>query len=170
MFCALIGELLALPELWLLARHKEGEILIMNNSDASTAPNGRASWGAALVAALPLVSFPAALLLERTMYRVLGTVRLGFLFRLLWADALQGGVMPMIFYLLLLGGLLFAWLKGFPRWSYPNLGWLLIFLISEMDVWVLDDPYLWRVWGPFLVTLLLAVLLRPSREPLQAPA
>ena len=125
MFCALIGELLALPELWLLARHKEGEILIMNNSDASTAPNGRASWGAALVAALPLVSFPAALLLERTMHRVLGTVRLGFLFRLLWADALQGGVMPMILYLLLVGGLLFAWLKGFPRsgcWTTHTFG------------------------------------------------
>jgi len=73
----------------------------------------------------------------------------------------------MIFYLLLLFGFLIAWLREFPRWSYTYLGWLVIILISGLGVSGLYDPYLWLIWGPFLVTLLFAILLNPTLKPLK---
>lgn len=149
----------------LRASHSLKEVVMTDNNRNREQP---ASWAATLAAALPLAGFPILWLLAETIHRLFYAVHLDSLFRLLWTDALRGSAMPTIFHLLLLAGLLTAWLKGFPRWSYPYLGWLLVFLISEMDIWVLDDPYLWRVWAPFLVTLLLAILLRPSREPLRA--
>jgi hypothetical protein len=149
----------------LRASHSLKEVVMTDNNRNREQP---ASWAATLAAALPLAGFPVLWLLAGTIRRLFYAVHLDSLFHLLWTDALRISVMPMIFYLLLLAGLLTAWLKGFPRWSYPYLGWLLVFLISEMDIWVLDDPYLWRVWVPFLVTLLFAILLRPSREPLHA--
>ena len=105
-----VGELLALPGLWLHAhrreRRKEGErrIFIVSNSDSSVALSGRASssWGAALVAVLPLVGFPVTWFMAGTVRRLLGAVHLDILYRLLWADAMRGSVMPMVFYLLLL--------------------------------------------------------------------
>jgi hypothetical protein len=164
----LVGELLALPGLWLLAVQRERSILTVNNPDASAAPNGPVSWGATLAAALPLVGFIGAISMTGTVRRLLDALHLQILFHLLWRDAIRAAAMPMVFYLLLLGGLLVAWLKGFPRWSYPYLGWLPVFLISGVGISGLDDPYLPLIWGPLLITLLLAILLRPSLEPLSA--
>lgn len=172
-FRTLVGELLALPGLWLLAVQRERSILTVNNPDASAVPNGKAargpaSWGATLAAALPLVGFLGAISMAGTVRRLLGALHLQILFHLLWRNAIWVAAMPMVFYLLLLGGLLVAWLRGFPRWSYPYLGWLPVFLISGVGVSWLDVPYLPLIWGPLLVTLLLAILLRPSLEPLSA--
>jgi hypothetical protein len=169
----LVGELLALPGLWLLAVQRERSILTVNNPDASAAPNGPAtrgpaSWSATLAAGLPLVGFIGAISMTGTVRRLLDALHLQILFHLLWRDAIRAAAMPMVFYLLLLGGLLVAWLKGFPRWSYPYLGWLPVFLISGVGISGLDDPYLPLIWGPLLITLLLAILLRPSLEPLSA--
>jgi hypothetical protein len=123
------------------------------------------SWREALAGTLPLVGFVVSIVMAGVMRRLLAAAHLGFLYRLLWADAIRAAAMPMAFYLLL-GGLLAAWLKGFPRWSYPYLGWLPVFVLSGFLG--PDDPTFWRIWAPLLGTLLFALLLRPSLAPLKA--
>jgi hypothetical protein len=176
LFRTFFRELLALPALWMHARRRDRDTsehvqrrrLIMTELDPIAAPSGRSSWRAALATALLLVTFPAAWRLAHFPRLLLAGGRLDFLYRLLWTDVIRYAVSPAIFYLVLLGGLLVAWRKDFPRWSYPYVGWLLVFLVFGFGVSGFDDPYLYRIWGPLLVTLLLAVLLRPSAEPLRA--
>ena len=168
MFGTFIKELCALPALWLLAYQRERRVASMKTWESSAAPDSRGSWGAVLVAVLPLVGFVCVFAVAGVARRLLGAIHLDVLFRLLWADALRIAAMPIVFYLLLLGGLLAAWLKDFPRWSYPYLGWLLVLLVPSLGSFGLHPPYLWRFWGPLVVTLLLAILLRPSLKPLRA--
>ena len=167
-FWTFIKELRALPALWLLAYQRERRLSSMKTYSSSAAPDDRSSWGAVLAATLPLVGFVCLFAMAGVARRLLGAIHLDVLFRLLWADALRIAAMPIVFYLLLLGGLLAAWLKDFPRWSYPYLGWLLVLLVPSLGSFGLHPPYLWRFWGPLLVTLLLAILLRPSLKPLRA--
>jgi len=167
---AFLGELFVLPALWLYACQRERRVYRMETSGGNASVNGRDSWGATLAAVLPLIGFVGVSATAGIAHHVLGAVHLDVLFRLLWADALRIGVAPIIFYLLLLGGFLAAWLKGFPRWSYPYLGWLLLFLVASLGSTGLDDPYLWRIWGPLLITLLIAISLRPSLKPLSSLA
>ena len=156
------GEVLALPGLWMLAHKRERRALTMNDSRASTIADGPASWRAALAAALPLAAFSVFDVLSGPMRRLLHGVDLDVVYNVLWADAVRASVLPMIFYLLVLGGLLIGWWRGFPRgfprWSAPYLGWLVVVLIFGLGVSGLDDPHLWRSWGAFLATLLLASL------------
>lgn len=137
---------------------------------ANTPATSRESWGAALAAALPLVAFLCVGVIDSAAHRLAGAGSGAALIRLLWADALQIAAIPIVFYLVLLGGLLAAWLKGFPRWSYAYLGWLLLFLIASLGSVGRDGTYLWRIWAPFLGTLLLAIVLRPSPGPLRSLA
>jgi hypothetical protein len=163
-----LGELLALPGLWFLACRRERRDLIVGHAEAGGKPDGRASWGATLAAALPLAAFIALTSLSGAMRGVFAAVRLTTLYRLLWTHPMRIAAVPAVFYLLLLGGLLVAWRRSFPRWSYPYLGWLLVFALAGLGISGLDDPYLWRTWVPLLVTLLLALVLRRSTDPLRA--
>lgn len=167
-FCTWIDELLALPGLWLLARQRGGRMSVMDVNHASDPDDSPASWVATLAAALPLVGFMASYFLAKGLYTLLASLHLSALFSFLWMDVLGIAVMPLVFYLVLLGGLLVAWLQAFPRWSYPYLGWLLVLLISAIGLPGPGNPYPARVWGLFALTLLLAVLLRPSWEPFKA--
>jgi len=127
--------------------------------------NEPASWGDVLAAILPLAGYALTVLMAETMRRLLYAIHWGGLFRVLWADVIRQAPMPMLFYVLLLGGLLFAWVKAFPRWSYPYLGWLVILISCWLGV---DDSYQWLMWGLWLFTMLLAVLLVRSTAPLIA--
>ena len=165
-----LGELLALPRLWSLAYQRERRILKMNGSQPSTITNEQASWKAAIAAVLPLVCFPLLFLSYGAIRDLLYAAHLDSLFGILMTDVTTFGIyIP--FYLLLLFGFLFAWLRDFPRWSYTYLGWLMIILISGLGISELNDPYLKYlklIWGPFLVALLIAVLLNPTIKPLKA--
>jgi hypothetical protein len=165
-----IGELLAQPGLWFLAYQRERRVLKMNGSQVSTMSNEKASWKAAIAAILPLVCFPLLILMTGTLRSLLFAAHLHFLYYALWTDVTTFGIyIP--FYLLLLFGFLFAWLRDFPRWSYTYLGWLMIILISGLGISELNDPYLKYlklIWGPFLVALLFAILLNPTIKPLKA--
>ena len=142
----------------------------MNGSQVSTMSNEKASWKATIAAILPLVCFPLLILMTGTMRSLLFSVHLDFLYYALWTDVTTFGIyIP--FYLLLLFGFLFAWLRDFPRWSYTYLGWLMIILISGLGISELNDPYLKYlklIWGPFLVALLFSILLNPTIKPLKA--
>jgi hypothetical protein len=140
----------------------------MNSAQVNAIPNEQDSWRAALAAVLPLASFPLLLFMTGTMRGLFYAAHLDFLFNALWTDVIKVAIVPMIFYLLLLCGLLFAWLRDFPRWSYTYLGWFVIILISGLGISGLYDPYLWLIWGPFLVTMLFAILLNPTLKPLKA--
>lgn len=139
-------------------------------SSTNTLANSRESWGATLGAILPLVAFGCVCVMDATARLSIGAGSGAAVMRLLWADSLQIATIPIVFYLVLLGGLLAAWLKGFPRWSFSYLGWLLLFLIASLGSAGADSSYVWRIWGPFVATLLLAIVLRPSPEPLRALA
>jgi hypothetical protein len=161
------GEVLALPGLWLVAHRRERRAAMTNSSRASTVADGPASWGATLAAALPLVAFTVSDVMEGPMRGLLRGAILDVVYNVLWADVIRAAFLPMVFHLLLLVGLLISWLKGFPRWSTPYLGWLVVVLIFGLGVPGLADPHLWRSWGAFLATLLLASLLRSPRKALR---
>ena len=181
LFRYFISELLALPGLWFLACQHERRVFKMTASENLNIPERPASWGAALTAALPLLAYIVLVLTTGPIRQVMRAVGLTTLFDFLWVNVIRAAPMPMLFYLLLLGGLLLAWLKGFPHWSFTYLSWLVIFLISgmgiipglnssylrEMGLIGFKDPYLQRIWIPFIITLLLALLLDHSIKPLR---
>ncbi len=80
-------------------------------------------------------------------------------------------------YLVILGGLLCGWLKGFPRWTFLYLGYSLIFSlylsyaaspgirIFNIPIWG-GELWGWRAWVPLgLVILLVLVLGQSARQP-----
>ena len=173
-------ELLALPGLWLLAYQRQRRVLKMTGSIVPELPDRQASWAAAFVAVFPLVGYIGLVLLADPLRHLMPVVGLTALFDFLWVNVIRAGPMPMIFYLLLLAGLLLAWLKGFPCWSFTYLSWLVIFLISGMGIIPVftspylqqigltgfKDPFLRRIWIPLILTLLLALLFDHSSKPL----
>lgn len=63
-----------------------------------------------------------------------------------------------------------GWIKDFPRWNFPAIGFCLLFSIYLMNVKVpvISENILgaWA-WLPFFLTLLLCTLLNPSIKPIQ---
>jgi hypothetical protein len=128
--------------------------------------HGRGSWGEALAGMVPFLVIGLArtiiALVEERPYVWLGYVAL-WLF--------TGG------YLALLIGFGVGWVKGFPRWSYPYAGYVLVFTLYFMSVEISglrifnyifgsNDPWGWRAWIPFLVMAVIALLLTRSMRPL----
>lgn len=103
--------------------------------------HGRGSWGEALAAAVPFLAFG----LMTVLYEVL----LHLNYAWLWGE--------IACYVVLLIGLGVGWLKGFPRWSYPYGGLVLVF------AWWLG----WWPWIPFLLMAVVALLLTRSVHPLR---
>jgi hypothetical protein len=145
------------------------DMMALSGEVRSSGPTqGRAPWWAAVAAALPLAGYALSVLMAGTMRHFLSAIQPGSLFRVLWANVLRDAPMPVIFYLPLLTGLVVAWTRGFPRWSYPYLGWLAIVILFGLGVSGPADLHLWLTWGPLLSATLLAILLRRPSEPLQA--
>lgn len=71
-------------------------------------------------------------------------------------------------YLVLLIGFAVGWVKGFPRWSYPYVGWtLFIHLLGNRTVsglWIFSGL---GEWIPLLVVAVIALLLTRSVRPLR---
>jgi hypothetical protein len=127
--------------------------------------HGRGSWGKALAGMVPFLAFG----LTKVLYEVL----------LLHPNPvwLWGEIAC---YVVLLIGLGVGWVKGFPRWSYPygglvlvsTLGWMGIPAqnLSDHNIWILkryNELLGWRAWIPFLLMAVIALLLTRSVRPLR---
>lgn len=69
-------------------------------------------------------------------------------------------------------GLCIAWIRDFPRWSYPYFGQVLLFSLYMMNVatpgFLFDrELWGWRAWIPFLVVAVVSFLVTRSFHPLQ---
>lgn len=133
--------------------------------------NRRASWGEALLGALPFLLFGMAYLLE-------GIAELGghfsLAFNLLDGTLLDGPpthpvitlTLPIGVYIVSVLGLLFGVKKGFPRWSYAYLG------MSFYFGWYYGNGRFYGVvydswaWLPTVAAILMGLLLARSFEPL----
>jgi hypothetical protein len=91
---------------------------------------------------------------------------------------------PGLRYVLFVGWLVFpvivlgiGWVKSFPRWSYPCVGFVLLFSLYMMNVatpglWIFgytfgrNDLWGWRSWIPFLVMAAIVLLITRSLRPL----
>ena len=108
---------------------------------------------------------------------LLATIPFG-LFGLAWAFSNTGFNVPqfirlfvfwttMISMFVLLG---IGWIKNFPRWSFPAIGFCLLFSMFFMMM-VISDPIdddlgLWA-WIPLLITLIISLIFKPSIEPIK---
>lgn len=68
-------------------------------------------------------------------------------------------------------GMCIGWIHGFPRWSYPYVGHVLVFSLYMMNVatpgFLFDkEPWGWRAWIPFLMITGIALLLTRSPDPI----
>jgi hypothetical protein len=125
-----------------------------------------ASWGVALVGALPFLLFGLAHLLD-------GIAELGGHTRLAF-NALDGSLnhpaiiltLPMGVYLVSVLGLLIGILKGFPRWSYAYLGMSLYFGLYYYNGSFYGVDYSSWAWIPSFAAILLGLLLTRSSQPL----
>jgi hypothetical protein len=73
----------------------------------------------------------------------------------------------LVFYGLALTGLFIGWIQGFPLWSYSYLGWSLVIAWWEMYTSIFNTDWGYRVWLPFGIMILLALLWTRSLEPLK---
>ena len=126
----------------------------------------RASWGAALVGALPFLLFGLAYLLE-------GIAELGghdhLAFNLLDGSLNRPAIIltaPMGVYFVCALGLLFGVLKGFPRWSYAYLGMSLYFGWYYSNGCFHGVEYNSWAWLPSFAAIILGLLLTRSLQPL----
>jgi hypothetical protein len=126
----------------------------------------RASWGAALVGALPFLFFGLAYLLD-------GFTELGGHYRPAF-NLLDGSLnrpaititAPMGVYFVSALGLLFGVLKGFPRWSYAYLGMSIYFGWDYSIGRYYGVNYDSWAWLPLFAAIILGLLLTRSLQPL----
>jgi hypothetical protein len=137
--------------------------------ETETAPRDwRSSWGEALAGMVPfLIIGLAAMLIEWPR----AVIPLPTCLNYLAGGLFLGG------YLVLVVGLGIGWVKGFPRWSYSYVGYVLIFALYMMNVatpqlrifnytFQRNELWGWRSWIPFLVIAAIALVLTRSLRPL----
>ena len=108
---------------------------------------------------------------------LLATIPFG-LFGLAWAFSNSGFNVPALIQMflfiiavismfVLLG---IGWIKNFPRWSFPAIGFCLLFSMFFMMMAIsnLSDGILglWA-WTPLLITLIISLIIKPSSEPIK---
>jgi len=87
-------------------------------------------------------------------------------------------VLFLAFDLLCLVGLVIGWIKGWKRWTFAYLGWVLVFAwwFSELSTpglkflghtFVYRERWGWRMWVPVAVIVLIALLWTRSPQPLR---
>jgi hypothetical protein len=116
---------------------------------------GTGHWDA-LVGALPFALFGIASMLSRTRYPF-------------------NAYSYLVFYAVVLLGLLIGMIKGFPRWAYSYLGWSLVFAWwwTNMGTYGLNIfgfriyYWTWHIWTPLLATLGITLLWTRSLHPLR---
>jgi len=120
----------------------------MSTQDLHIAPSTR--WQA-FVGALPFLAFGAA--------SMIGKVDHIYQFR--------GHNAEMVVYFLALVGLLVGWMRDFPLWSYSYLGWALLIAWSNTNVRIYGIDWGYRIWVPFGIMVLIALLWTRSLEPIK---
>jgi hypothetical protein len=146
---------------------EDASLGIIGEQDTKEAWVGRrASWGEALIGALPFLLYGLAYLLE-------GVAELGgydyLAFTLLDGSLNRPTItltVEMGVYFVCALGLLFGVWKGFPRWSYAYLGMSLYFGWSYNNQNYYGVFYKWWVWLPTLAAIALGLLLTRSLKPL----
>jgi hypothetical protein len=141
------------------ASYGEGEV-------TETWVGRRASWGEALIGALPFLLFGLAYLLD-------GFTELGGhhhpAFNLLDGSLNRPAIIltaPMGVYFISVLGLLFGVSKGFPRWSYAYLGMSLYFGWYYSNGSYYGVNYDSWAWLPLFAAIILGLLLTRSLQPL----
>ena len=71
------------------------------------------------------------------------------------------------FYGLALIGFLIGWIREFPLWSFSYLGWSLVFAWWWTGISIHGTNWGYRVWLPFGIMVLLALLLTRSLRPIK---
>jgi hypothetical protein len=130
---------------------------------------GRCSWKETLLAVLPLLAFMLGMLPRGPLASLFQSAGLGPVFQVLSENILYVAILPTQgFYWLVLAGLVFAWKRNVPRWSYPYLGWLgVVILFGGFRNPAAVDPSPWLIWLPLFLAVLVAVLVHPSIKPIQ---
>lgn len=63
-----------------------------------------------------------------------------------------------------------GWIKDFPRWSFPAIGFCLLFSLFSMNVAIpsiSDDILGFWAWVPLIITLMIAQIFKPGVEPIK---
>ena len=80
---------------------------------------------------------------------------------------IRGLYAEMAVYLLVLTGLLVGWIRGFPLWSYSYIGWSLLIAWWNTNARIYGVDWGYRIWIPFGITVLIALLWTRSLKPLK---
>ncbi|MHC1690160.1 MAG: hypothetical protein AB9833_04945 [Bacteroidales bacterium] len=108
---------------------------------------------------------------------LLATIPFG-LFGLSWAFSNSGFNVPALIQMFLFIAAVISmfvllgigWIKNFPRWSFPTIGFCLLFSMFFMMMVIsnLSDGILglWA-WTPLLITLIISLIIKPSSEPIK---
>jgi len=108
---------------------------------------------------------------------LLATIPFG-LFGLTWAFANSGISVPQLIHLFLFWSPMISmfvllgigWIKNFPRWSFPAIGFCLLFSMYLMMVsipGISDDVLGMWAWIPLLITLIISFIFKPGIEPIK---
>jgi hypothetical protein len=146
-----------LREFWHEFKKKEITMDTNEKMESKSIINESPSHWDALIGTLPFVLFGIT--------SMIGKLRLPF-----W-----GIYANLMFYIIVLLGLLIGLIKGTPRWTYSYLGWSLVFAWwwSNMGTVGLKifgfqiDRWTWQIWPPLFVTIGIALLLTRSLHPLR---
>ena len=146
-----------LREFWHEFERKEMIMDTNEQAESQSVITGGTSHWDALIGTLPFVLFGIA--------SIIGKLRLPFFG--IYAD--------LVFYVIVLLGLLLGLIKGFPRWAYSYLGWSLVFAWwwSDMGTQGLKilgftiNYWTWQIWIPLLAALGLALAWTRSLNPIR---
>jgi len=146
-----------LRELWYEIERKDKIMVKQENVRSKEVTSGVINHWAALIGTLPFVLFGIA--------SMIGKLRLPF-----W-----GIYVDLIFYVIVLLGLLIGLIKGVPRWTYSYLGWSLVIAWwwSNMGTVGLKifgfqiNHWTWQIWPPLFAAIGIALLWMRSFHPLR---
>jgi hypothetical protein len=150
----------------MMSRTNERQNLLEGTASSSGDEQGRSTWAAALVG--------MALFLITGLELILGEIPHHWAVSA-WLRGL-GGVWFLGFFILPVLSLGIGWVKSFPRWSYPYVGFVLLISRYMMHVatpglrvfgytFGRNDLWGWRAWIPFSVMAIAALLITRSPRP-----
>ena len=146
-----------LREIWHEIERKEVRMVTNKKTASKSNIVGSASHWDALIGTLPFLLFGIA--------SMIGKLRIPFL----------GIYAGLVFYAIVLLGLLIGMIKGVPRWTYSYLNWSLVFAFwwSNMGTPGLKifglqiNHWTWQIWIPLFATISIAFLWTRSFHPLR---
>jgi len=137
-----------LRELWYEIARRDEIMVKQEKVISKEITSGVTNHWEALIGALPFLLSGIA--------SMIGKLRIPFL----------GIYAGLVFYVIVLLGLLIGMIKGVPRWTYSYLSWSLVFAFwwSNMGTVGLKifgfriDHWTWQIWPPFLAAISIALL------------